>query len=107
MGKTIEEAAAEYTGEFSAKYNLYNPELLQVIADAYKASADRIMSLPLADRLTEAEVKKIKLLHYEGHLFSDHTDTGSLPAEAFGLFYMGRYNLLDTIFGPDFFKEEK
>lgn len=104
MTKTIEEAAAEYAGEFVKKHNLYNPELLQVIVDAYKASAERMMSLPLAQRLTVEEKEMIKRIYKElKSLYTEHKDSVFRFAEV----YKGQYELLESIFGKDFFKEEE
>lgn len=102
MSKTIEEAAADYAGEFVKKHNLYNPELLQVIVDAYKASAERIMSLSLAQRLTAEEKERIKRIYKElKSLYTENKDSIFRFAEV----YKGQYELLESIFGKDFFKE--
>lgn len=114
MTKTIEEAAAEYAGEFCTKHNLYHPELLQVIADAYKASAERIMSLPLASRLTAEEKERVRGIYNEElgmaqhfHLKAKASSDISCRQHYYGLRepYISRMKLLERIFGSDFFKE--
>lgn len=94
MSKTIEEAANEYAANWEEKHNIHNPELYGLIVDAYKTSAERIMSLPLAQRLTAEEKDSIRET-YKYHL------------NAIGDCYthcMVR-DELEHIFGVDFFKE--
>lgn len=98
MDKTIEESAAEYAGEFVKKHNLYNPELLQVIVDSYKASAERIMSLPLASRLTADEKERVRTKYNAAKIGATEFDN---PECAYMM------DLLECIFGKDFFKENK
>lgn len=95
MTKTIEEAANEYAANWEAKHNIHNPELYDLIVDSYKASAERITTLPLASRLTAEEKENIRET-YKYHL------------NAIGDCYthcMVR-DELERIFGKDFFKEE-
>lgn len=54
MSKTIEEAAADYAGEFVKKHNLYNPELLQN------------QSLTLPCKIVRISSKELKRL-YQGY----------------------------------------
>lgn len=98
MTKTIEEAAAEYAGEFVKKHNLYNPELLQVVVDTYKASAERMMSLPLAQRLTAEEKERVRKEYWQAA--RDWIDVG----DARGC--CKTCIALESIFGSDFFKKE-
>lgn len=105
--KTIEEAAVEYAAKLNhsieAKHNMC-PHDFEI---AFKDGAAHIMSLPLAERLTEAEREKIKLLHHEASLCSSNSqpDIDELPDEAYKLFYMGRLNLIEQLFGSDMFTE--
>lgn len=102
MTKTIEEAANEYAANWAAKHNIHNPELYDLIVDAYKASAERIMSLPLAQRLTAEEKERVRRIHMEyKRLYAKHKDSVFRWAEV----YKGKYELLESIFGADFFKE--
>lgn len=102
MTKTIEEAANEYAANWEAKHNIHNPELYGLIVDAYKASAERIMSLPLASRLTAEEKERVRRIHMEYKwLYAKNKDSVFRWAEV----YKGKYELLESIFGADFFKE--
>lgn len=94
MSKTIDEASNEYAANWEAKHNIHNPEVYDLIVDAYKASAERMMSLPLAQRLTAEEKGQIKKLY--------------CAAEASKSDYSRGYSdAIKRIFGADFFKEER
>lgn len=99
MSKTIEEAANEYAANWEAKHRIHNPELYGLIVDAYKASAERIMSLPLSSRLTAEEKEQIRFAHKMAKDFAERVNP--MSAEVFKAQYM----LLESIFGTDFFKE--
>ncbi len=96
MSKTIEEAANEYAANWEAKHNIHNPELYGLIVDAYKASAERMMSLPLASRLTDEEKERVRKIYYDAERgeVNGHYDVYPDPCE-----------VMRVIFGSDFFKE--
>lgn len=102
MSKIIEEAAREFAIMQWGKPILHTTGAIESLLIEF---ASELMKLPLADRLTDAEKEKIKQLHHEAKLCSQTVDTGTLPDEAFGLFYLGRLNLLEATFGKEFFKE--
>lgn len=95
MSKTIEEAANEYAANWEAKHNIHNPELYDLIVDTYKASAERIMSHPLASRLTAEEKERVRTYHKlarDGYWECNCADKAVVK-------------VLESIFGADFFKE--
>ena len=95
MTKTIEEAANEYAANWEAKHNIHNPELYGLIVDAYKASAERIMSLPLSQRLTAEEADMIRKEYVD--TFPNDPDQSVASIRVM--------QTLERIFGKDFFKE--
>lgn len=97
MTKTIEEAANEYAANWAAKHNIHNPELYDLIVDAYKTSAERIMSLPLASRLTAEEKERVRAIYNRKRYGTEY----SKEVE-----YMEK-QLLEHLLGSDFFKEEE
>lgn len=97
MTKTIEEAANEYAANWEAKHNIHNPELYGLIVDAYKASAERIMSLPLSQRLTAEEADMIRKEYVD--TFPNDPDQSVASIRVM--------QTLERIFGKDFFKEEE
>lgn len=114
MTKTIEKAANEYAANWEAKHNIHNPELYDLIVDAYKESAERIMSLSLAQRLTAEEKERVRVLYNEELGMAQHfhakakaSNDISCRQHYYGLRepYISRMKLLERIFGKDFFKE--
>ena len=114
MTKTIEEAANEYAANWEAKHNIHNPELYGLIVDAYKASAERIMTLPLAKRLTAEEKERVRKEYanilsnavYYKSMMSKTDDPICITHHCNSLeFYVAQIKLLERIFGSDFFKE--
>lgn len=103
MTKTIAEAANEYAANWEAKHNIHNPELYGLIVDAYKASAERIMSLPLAQRLTAEEKERVRKMYIECELI-EMDDSPNLPADRITE-ATAKIQVLESIFGTDFFKE--
>lgn len=96
MTKTIEEAANEYAANWEVKHNIHNPELYGLIVEAYKASAEHIMSLPLAQRLTPEEKERVRTKYNAAKIGATEFDGPECA-------YM--VDLLEDIFGSDFFKE--
>lgn len=112
MTKTIEAAANEYAANWAAKHRIYNPELYDLIVDAYKASGERIMSLPLASRLTAEEKERVKAnyadakdihLRCVGTMSKNHI--ADLHNEHNKGLNMGIMIVLKHLFGADFFKK--
>lgn len=96
MTKTIEELANQYAANWEAKHRIYNPELYDLIVDAYKASAERLMSLPLASRLTAEEKERVKAKYNAAKIGA--TECDSVECAEF-------MDMLEDLFGADFFKE--
>lgn len=100
MTKTIEEAANDYAANWEATHNIHNPELYDLIVGVYKASAERIMSLPLASRMTKEEKERVRELHY--HLKSVlaycHPSADKIVETTM--------RDLESIFGKEFFEEK-
>lgn len=95
MSKTIEEAANEYAANWEAKHNIHNPELYDLIVDTYKASAERIMSHPLASRLTAEEKERVRKMYADTCPNDPDQSIASIRV----------MQTLERIFGADFFKE--
>lgn len=96
MSKTIEEAANEYAANWEAKHNIHNPELYDLIVDSYKASAERIMTLPLAQRLTAEEKERVRTKYNAAKIGATEFDSPECA---------DLMDMLEDIFGSDFFKE--
>lgn len=105
MSKTIEDAANEYAANWEAKHNIHNPELYGLIVDAYKASAERMMSLPLAQRLTAEEKERVRGYHSEAQGWLDEKTSFENPNEQLRICAVAIQDRLESIFGADFFKE--
>lgn len=101
MGKTIEEAANEYAANWEAKHNIHNPELYDLIVDVYKASAERMMSQPLASRLTAEEKERARKIYRD---YRQKWDCSCNDIESERSFYC--FSLLERIFGKELFVEE-
>lgn len=100
MTKTIEEAANEYATNWEAKHNIHNPELYGLIVDAYKASAERIMMLPLAFRMTAEEKERARKVYRRNCAEIAKHDNDVITAHSEGVMHA-----LELFFGADFFKE--
>lgn len=97
MGKIIEKAANEYAANWEAEHNIHNPELYDLIVDAYKAGAERVMSLPLAERVTEAERERVRETYVAARDGCwDECNDMNIAVES----------VLEDIFGADFFGAE-
>ena len=105
MGKIIEKAANEYAANWEAEHNIHNPELYDLIVNAYKASAERIMSLPLAQRVTSDEKERVRKMYTECELI-EMDDSPNLPADRITE-ATAKIQVLESVFGSDFFKEEE
>lgn len=94
-------------------------EVGQMVEDAYMDGANTLMSFPLTDRLTAEEKERIKY-YYEWYrenaewnrkkaleLDKKEVTLGDSMFIADSLYvYATKMNLLESIFGKDFFKEE-
>ena len=103
MTKTIDEAANEYAANWEAKHNIHNPELYDLIVDAYKTSAERIMSLPLASRMTAEEKERVREEYSDNKCLIESASLSYVQREVFQKIN----ETLESIFGSDFFKEEE
>lgn len=97
--KTIEEIreyAKEKVGEYDYLGNEYEAYL-----DGAQDAANHIMSLPLADRMTDEERELIKFAYGASKKLSEATANPNI-VEVF----KGQYFLLESIFGKSMFTEE-
>ena len=70
--------------------------------DGFKAGANYVYGLTLASRLTAEEKERVRRMYKElKSLYAEHKDSVFRWAEA----YKRQYELLESIFGSDFFKE--
>lgn len=106
MTKTIEEAAKEAIIDnnfFMTDPN--HPEFVDRGSEQMRACKwviNHIFSLPLASRLNAEEKEMVRRIHMESKwLCEKHKDSVFKFAEV----YKGKYELLESIFGKDFFKE--
>lgn len=106
MTKTIEEAAKKAITDndfFMADPN--HPEFVDRGLEQMRACKwviNHIFSLPLASRLTAEEKERVRRIHMEYKwLYTKHKDSVFRWAEV----YKGKYELLESIFGSDIFKE--
>lgn len=95
MTKTIKELANQYAVNWEAKHNIHNPELYDLIVDAYKASAERMMSLPLAQRLTAEEKERMRAIYNRKRYGTEYSKEVEWMEK----------QLLEHLLGADFFKE--
>lgn len=114
MIRTTEQAANEYAANWEEKHNIHNPELYDLIVDAYKASAERMMSLPLAQRLTAEEKERVREMYkgelefaqfYQRKANSCINQQCRMDYEASRDIAKSRADMLESIFGADLFKE--
>lgn len=107
MAKTIEEMAREYANE---KWGSITdcPSVGVVKRDAqqgFVAGANAVLSLPLVDRLTDSERERIRAIYHECELI-EMNDNPNLSAEIVGNAGV-KMELLESIFGKNFFNENK
>jgi hypothetical protein len=111
MNKTIGEVAREYQRESNVMMSNFDPEDIE---DAFINGANHLMSLPLTDRLTAEEKERVRKI-YEGELeFASFYQRKANPCinqqcrmdyEASRDIAKSRADMLESIFGKDFFKE--
>lgn len=100
MTKTIEELASEYY--LNEVINGDTCDDKDGWTDCFVSGADALMQLPLAQRMTSDEKERVRRIHMEYKwLYAKNKDSVFRWAEV----YKGKYELLESIFGADFFKE--
>lgn len=106
MSKAIEEAADEYADNAyypAPDYGWYesdDEQMEECLADAFKAGAAHLMSLPLAFRMAAEEKERVRK-EYRRAYSESFSPTSCLDRQ----YARGRYQVLREIFGSDFFKE--
>ena len=105
MAKTIEEVAKSIAKDFIIENKSRINNDAPLTYECVQYAIERIMSLPLVSRLTAEEKGRVRELYCEAKLCSPDVDMNRLPEEAYTLFYLGKANVLESIFGKDFFKE--
>lgn len=109
MTKTIEELARQYAefmcpvGDYcGGVYDEQRHSDLPIYADDAKSVLSWLFGKPLASRLTAPEKEMIRRIYEaDKHLCEEAKDSVFRWSEI----YKGRYKLLESIFGADFFKE--
>lgn len=106
----IDELAKEYADKIAGNMGGFN-----AIYYAYMEGNNALMSLPLTDRLTDAEKERIRKMYYEElgmaqhfHLKAKASNDISCRQHYYGLrepYNISRMKLLERIFGSGFFKE--
>ena len=101
MTKTIEEAANKYADNAyypAPDYGWYesdDEQMKEVLADTFKTGADYLVSLPLASRLTAEEKERVR---------KEYANTYPNDIDC-GVENILIQDVLERIFGADFFKE--
>lgn len=102
MSKTIEEAARSIAKDFIMEYKSRINNDAPLTHECVQYAIERIFAMPLSDRLTAEEKERVRRIHMEYKcLYAKHKDSVFRWAEV----YKGKYELLESIFGSDFFKE--
>ena len=103
MTKTIEEAANEYADNAyypAPDYGWYesdDEQMKECLADTFKAGANYVYGLPLAQRLTAEEKERVRKEYWQAA--RDWIGIGDARG------YCRTCVALESIFGSDFFKE--
>lgn len=99
MSKTIEELVYSFAiRQFHRAPINTERDLMCVCSDF----ANEFLAQPLSSRLTAEEKERVRRIHMEYKLlYAKHKDSVFRWAEV----YKGKYELLESIFGADFFKE--
>lgn len=109
MSRTIEELAKQYAedmcpvGDYcGGVYDEQRNSDLPIYADDATSVLSWLFDKPLASRLTAEEKERARRIYMEYKwLYAKHKDSVFRWAEV----YKGKYELLESIFGADFFKE--
>lgn len=102
----IEEAANEYADNAyypAPDYGWYesdDEQMKECLSDTFKAGANHVYGLPLAQRLTAEEKERVRKIHRDYH---QKWDCSCNDRESERSFYC--FSLLERIFGKEFFKE--
>lgn len=119
MTKTIEEAAREYANEnmWYPGETSYESDIIAMedsFADAFKAGATHVLSLPLSQRLTDEERERVRKMYKDELEMAQHfhakakaSNDVSCRQHYYGLRepYISRMKLLQRIFGKELFGE--
>lgn len=101
MTKTIEELAREYY--LNEVINGDTRDNKDGWTDCFVSGADALMQLPLSERLTAEEKERVRKIYAECELI-EMDDSPYLPADR--ITEAGaKMQVLESIFGADFFKE--
>lgn len=106
MTKTIEEAAKQFTDELFAGDDLTDFDTQTEKNDAYvtcMAFGNHLMEQPLSVRLTAEEKERVRKIYAECELI-EMDDSPNLPADRITE-ATAKIQVLESIFGKDFFKE--
>lgn len=109
MTKTIEEAANEYADNAyypAPDYGWYesdDEQMKECLSETFKAGANYVYGLPLASRLTTKEKERVRKIYTECELI-EMDDSPNLPADRITE-ATAKIQVLESIFGTDFFKE--
>lgn len=104
MTKTIEEAAKSIAKGFIMENKSRINNDAPLTYECVQYAIERVIALPLEDRLNDSEKFMIRRLHREFKmLYTENRHSIFRWSEG----YQGKYELLESIFGSDFFKEEE
>lgn len=99
MSKTKEELVYDFANRQFHKAPINTARDLMCVCSDF---ANGFLALPLAQRMTAEEKERVRRIHMEfKYLYAKHKDSVFKFAEV----YKGQYELLESIFGADFFKE--
>lgn len=108
---TIEELAKQYAedmcpvGDYcGGVYDEQRNSDLPIYTDDAKTVLEWLFEKPLASRMTTEEKERVRRIYKE--LKSLYTETKD-SVFRFAEVYKGKYELLESIFGSDFFKERE
>lgn len=103
MTKTVEEAAREFMQ--TAPIEAISPYYEEDMVEMFKGGVKYALSQPLAQRLTAEEKERVRKMYIECELI-EMDDSPNLPADRITE-ATAKIQVLESIFGKDFFKEER
>lgn len=99
MSKTIEALVYDFANRQFHKTPINTARDLMCVCSDF---ANEFLAQPLSSRLTAEEKERVRRIYKElKSLYAEHKDSVFRWAEV----YKGKYELLESIFGSDFFKE--
>lgn len=102
MTKTIEEAMKSIAKDFIMENKSRINNDAPLTHECVQYTIERIFAMPLSSRITPEEKERVRRIYMESKwLYTKHKDSVFKFAEV----YKGQYELLESIFGADFFKE--